>query len=838
MREMNIKGIVTKIVLGALLAGAVWLAAPKTVRADVTLGYEESTQTISWTDDSIKKIKIGDEELTPSGDKQLQLSYAQLHRAVGDVTSAGSKTGTVILLGEDGSRIDDGKFSVEMYAADITNAHGSIVTTYPDPGEGGTYQVLEYGFKDEPYRAVWSQTDKYALKEWTDDHSTALTRTNLVFGTGYAVDTVVPTAKAYSTSELSGNPTAESQTLSVTLDPGTANPELLSFEKVSDPEDCNITFTVSNGVVTFNSVTGNGEYGLKVFYGTGAEKQQIDTKNLKIKTIVTWTITPEPMEVPKGSTQVFTITVTPAGSLIAGTYSSSVDLKGTSLKWSAKTATGGKLTVDATKTTGAVDIPVNFSVGSGDDKQSIPKTVKVTSGGGGKTVISVDIEGPDEVTAGTNQVYKATVMLEGNVESKKGVTWSVENVSGAPGTTITSAGELKTKKTDLDGRVMITAVSKEDNTSFDSIYVDLVDVIYLTSDLEFDCEGDDGIIRISTGYKLNLGWKKGATGDPENASVDVIKYTPDDVKVAKEYLSINNNYVIVPKKKTKEGSEISLAPTVIYRDGNEDEGFSPISIAVVDDWASSLSESDTSSSTKSDYHLTLKFLNDEVYTGYDTALNLTGIDGYRVDVMYKGKSVASEEYEMKNWKIGSSYNVLDKDDMNELLKEASGSLSGDSPEVEFWVSPIGTNQEGDDDTVNTDAAKKIKRKVYKDGSYYYVDDKKSSSSSGSTSRSSGTGANGGTGGNGLDKVPKTGEGNTRLLIIMTAVIFATIAGSILLSYMPAKSAHGIGHFHTADSRHDAAMQGFFGGWKGEGEDKKTDQIEEDEFDPDDWSRES
>ena len=58
----------------------------------------------------------------------------------------------------------------------------------------------------------------------------------------------------------------------------------------------------------------------------------------------------------------------------------------------------------------------------------------------------------------------------------------------------------------------------------------------------------------------------------------------------------------------------------------------------------------------------------------------------------------------------------------------------------------------------------------------------------STPKDSGSAASGNAGSkNGLDKVPKTGEGNARMLIIMIAMISATIAGAILLSYMPARA---------------------------------------------------
>lgn len=56
----------------------------------------------------------------------------------------------------------------------------------------------------------------------------------------------------------------------------------------------------------------------------------------------------------------------------------------------------------------------------------------------------------------------------------------------------------------------------------------------------------------------------------------------------------------------------------------------------------------------------------------------------------------------------------------------------------------------------------------------------------STPKDSGSAASGNAGGK-LDKVPKTGEGNARMLIIMIAMISATIAGAILLSYMPARA---------------------------------------------------
>ena len=65
------------------------------------------------------------------------------------------------------------------------------------------------------------------------------------------------------------------------------------------------------------------------------------------------------------------------------------------------------------------------------------------------------------------------------------------------------------------------------------------------------------------------------------------------------------------------------------------------------------------------------------------------------------------------------------------------------------------------------------------------------STTGSSYKGSSTPIGGGNAGANLDKVPKTGEGNTRLLILMVAIISATVAGSILLSTLPAKKKSGV-----------------------------------------------
>lgn len=397
--------------------------------------------------------------------------------------------------------------------------------------------------------------------------------------------------------------------------------------------------------------------------------------------------------------------------------------------------------------------------------------------------VTIDPSCPNEIAIKSSGTYKATVTLTDGSPSKYGVNWSVDNTALA---TITTKGVLTAKNT--AGVVKVKATSVSDPAVFDEYTVTIVTKVALT-DLNYK-SAEGGTIKLtkkydsSSDFSLDLGWNKGVTGTPANASVSSITYavTSGDTST----VSISGSTI---SAKTAEKT-VTVTPTIKYTDNSVDPNNYPVDIQVIKDWTTKLTEggSSNSSSTSSDYYIGFTLDNNEVYTGVEPSKNLKSITGYRVDVMYDGDSKEGRTFE-KSMSVGSNYKV-EKSDLNDLLKDASDKLSGDSPKVTFRISPYGTNQAGNKVYV-TEAAKTIERTVYKDNGRYYLDkngsNSNSSSLNSSSSKASGSGAGSGNAGAGLDKVPKTGEGNARMLIIMIAMISATIAGAILLSYMPARA---------------------------------------------------
>ncbi|MBR6451758.1 MAG: hypothetical protein IKS87_03560, partial [Lachnospiraceae bacterium] len=187
---------------------------------------------------------------------------------------------------------------------------------------------------------------------------------------------------------------------------------------------------------------------------------------------------------------------------------------------------------------------------------------------------------------------------------------------------------------------------------------------------------------------------------------------------------------------------------------------------------------------------------------------------------------------------------LSSDELEKLVEESGSSLSGDSPKVRLRIKPGGTSQtssstvynNNDNVATTTDEitvyrvsvaeknhikgaylyglpGREVKITATAESGYKFVswDDDSSaaatrtvtistdtsknsytataSTTGSSTPKNSSTGGSGNAGAN-LDKVPKTGEGNTRLLILMVAIISASVAASILLSTLPAKKKIG------------------------------------------------
>lgn len=398
-----------------------------------------------------------------------------------------------------------------------------------------------------------------------------------------------------------------------------------------------------------------------------------------------------------------------------------------------------------------------------------------------EVVTDIKISGDQQIMAGdTNgHTYKAEVIGAKN----QNVTWSVGATD--PATINSKTGVLKLSSSATAGDpITVTATAYEGTSK--NYEVEVVDCV--TLDYLIYLTAQDDLIKItksvkdSNEYKLDLSWGKGVSGEPKNASVKEIEYEVEDTSI----LYMSSKMVFIPKKT----GITTIAPvTIKYKKTGYDEPGTPtIDVEVVDDWMAKSIESSSSSSTSgSSAVYRLKLTNDEVYTSGDSLTeNIKDIAGYRIDVIYGGNVIGGKTFTHSSMD-GSGYQDITRDELNEVLKDVSGNLSGDSPSVKFRISPYGkTLKEGTNGYVTKAARETDSRTVYKSGNTYYID-KDSSSSSSSMKSSSGQGSGSGSD---YDKVPKTGEGNTRLLIIMIAVISATIAGSILLSNLPVRSKSG------------------------------------------------
>ncbi|MBP5383391.1 MAG: hypothetical protein J6Y57_00285 [Lachnospiraceae bacterium] len=788
MREMNIKGIVTKIVLGALLAGAVWIAAPKTVRADI-LTYNDPEDGLGYEVDAVYAGKVlnivakhGSDEIplltnAPIGDRGLD-SCVPANDLIG---ALGNNRINADALYEVKAIISDA--GVEEYLPEgimvyVFNPSVEAKGTITSPND----KLFQIKTSDGKFKSL--KPGYYLHAETTEDP--------------YYIEKLVNAT----------DPTDVEQVADFTYD----SAELLEADYIVKMKK--ETFSLGSIVYSPNKI--------EVHWGSGQDPDEPTSydngiypyKSIGINPTMTpgtagyfHTLEPDPdPEIPWGGES---IEIDVSGS---GTFTTTVKVSRDRNTWTA---------VDVLYPSGKSSYSFNAA--------ETVKCIKVY-----KIVNNEEKEIPvwgDTISVKGSATYKAVAYLDED---------EIDNPAKYPAT----IQKFKWTKVDTDGVINSLTVSKDTKTAKLTANANegtaSVKVAYYIGEVEttFDVSVEtipvEALLqdqdKITVGNTLDLQAGKGAiVTDPESAASGIKNITYEITNASKAGTLTKAKTGLTGK--TASETPVELQAIVHYVDTTQPVySQDDINVYVVEDWA------DITSSDSSD-SITFKWTNDEVYTGNNKDENLEEIVGYRVAILKGDEEVWRSSSTTKmpsSKKVGDSI-TIEKSTLNDYLKSASDKLSGDSTDIKFAIIPYGKNMKEKSNQPNVTAKKTTGTKtVYKNNGTYSLD-KTNNSGTANSSKTTGTGANGG---NGLDKVPKTGEGNTRLLIIMTAVIFATIAGSILLSYMPAKSAHGIGHFHTADSKRDAAMQGFFGGWKGEGEDKKTDQIKDDEIDPDDWSRES
>lgn len=746
-----------KILIATVLVGIACLAGAKEVKAE-TFSYIEDSYTITWeTSENVAYVKIGESTPVAATGTSHVFSAAEIKAAIGDSFASGNNSLTVKTLQTDQTtEVASGSVDVPGYddsLITITENHGTIEDVSP-----------EAGLKGETYSATWVQDDGYVLEKWNDG-STSATRTDLVFGTAYTITTKAVAFGSISGTSLVGKDPGNPQTLTITLNPSSADPAFLTYD-LTDFANCEAEFESVGNQISFDNVSGNGTFVLDIYYDNEVIKSQKITVSTTIESMV---ILGEPsMQVWDEETYELEIlpAAAAAGAQIAWSVSNSnvvdYDLNADStITLIAKKEGYTNLTakVGTKSTTVRIDVVEDEDV----------ETVEIVSG-------------PVEVVAGKTGTYKAKVTLSNGKASKYGVAWSVDDPTVA---TITSTDKLTGKLTaKKEGYVTVRATAIGDPTMYDEIDVEIVDKIEVGTLIYKAADGSDTITFTkpyeSGKYKLDLSWGKGVTSDHPDASVKSISYT---TVPAKTDVGSFSGSVFTPKK----AGTIEVIPTVTYTDGEKEECDSFFITVEDDDWTTKLSTggSSNSSSVSSDYYIGFKLENDEVYSSYDPKYDLKELTGYRVEVLKDGKVLAGKTVTPSSFSVGETYKIS-KDTLEDLLEDASGDLSGDSTTVTFRVSPYGTNLD-DGKAYATSAARTLERTVYKNGSTYYLTKSSSSSSSSSMKSSS---AQGSGSGSDYDKVPKTGEGNTRLLIIMIAVISATIAGSILLSNLPVRSKSG------------------------------------------------
>ncbi|MCR4684086.1 MAG: hypothetical protein K5649_01320 [Lachnospiraceae bacterium] len=407
--------------------------------------------------------------------------------------------------------------------------------------------------------------------------------------------------------------------------------------------------------------------------------------------------------------------------------------------------------------------------------------------------------------------YDATVYLDAAEQvpaANQNVKWTATPTATTeviPNNTATTAGA--SLKSTANGSVSLVATSEDGTKSVTKTITvsDRINVETLTV--------GHGVTK---GYKIDLGYNKGlVTVTPANASVSKIEWT---VTSGSDYGSIDSDTktILTGKKKGK----VVLTANVYYTDGGAPVPFTNREITVYDPVLKTNDSSDT-----------IKFtLPSAAYTSNSASDNISSVTGYRVDVLNKdGDSVYHDSYTVDSLE-GIT---LSSDKMNDLVRAASDNLTGDTHKVRFQISPYNGSTYNDKyDSSDVRVAYRTDEKTAYKGSdgKYSLSNNNSSSSKGSSTQASASGAGSGNAGskNGLDKVPKTGEGNTRMLIIMIAMISATIAGAILLSYMPARANTNKGIGGAED------VKGFFDSVSTTStKDTKTEQTTADNADKDD-----
>ncbi len=393
-----------------------------------------------------------------------------------------------------------------------------------------------------------------------------------------------------------------------------------------------------------------------------------------------------------------------------------------------------------------------------------PKTITV---GTAPTSIAIAGDNPMEVTMGSTPTLTITPTPSG---ASTQVTWESLTPSVA---TVDATGKVTPIAV---GTATIQATSKLDTskTATKTINVVRQDVTSITI--------GHGVTK---GYSINLGYNQGlVTIEPSTASVSRIEWA---VSSDSGEASLDSGKTVLTG--TKKG-KVKLTPTVYYL-GDEAH-------PVVYDGASGRRDlrqdveiyppvtGDTSSSNS------IKFtLPKAAYVDNTDDDNIVKVTGYRVDILNSdGESIFNESKK----KVDSLEDIsLSSDTIDRMVKSASNKFSGDTVKFRVKISPY------DGDTSNRQYESSDKRVAYKSdemtaykvGNYYSLSkDGSNNNNNNNSNNANNANSKSGNAGAGLDKVPKTGEGNERLWFIIAAMAFATISGAILLSYIPTRGKVG------------------------------------------------
>lgn len=591
------------------------------------------------------------------------------------------------------------------------------------------------------------------------------------------------------TPEISGSATAtKGSTVTYTA---SGNPSELTgsitFKNWASNPATGVTFSTTSGKTTDVTFAENGSFTLSVDAYKGSDK--LGTATLKVtvsngqKNVESVTVTPDSATIEKGKTAKFNATIAPEGATAELTWSSSdesiakVDATGTVTAVAKGTAT---IMASAGGKSGTANVTVTDP---SSDKLTI--TIKITDG---KKSFEVD----DEI------VLKATVKNSAGDTVKEDLYWS---------TSKDDVVELDTDETAYDeevtvlgvgkGKVTITAEDEAGNKGTIALTVTGASGIAID-----DFSIDD--IRVTVGFSVPV---KGAITPKNATNKSPIDWSIDDESIA----TVSGDKLSETTVKGVKTGSTTL--NGLIEDGLLDDDAETDADVYV--YSTPTLEYDTSAGT-------LKVtLPSAVYTGADAEKNLTSVSGAYLVATYGGSEI---------WNSGSNLSssgtgfIISASSLQSIVDAVKTKLSGSSAVLNFAVYPVGTNVNGSTGAKNTDVSSKVDVTVYQVSvigenvtptSYYGVlngsvkitatpttgysfskwsdgsstnprtvtvsaDTSKNTYSATAVLGTRVAGADGKytKGSNGLDAVPKTGEGAD--VFVLWAVLIVTLGGGFAI----------------------------------------------------------